>query len=65
MKQKLQETHQLMREYMDVKQERQKTYYDFSRYRSSYTVGEEVLVFDPTVRKGKQENLLSSIEDHT
>ena len=27
-KQKLQETHQLMREIMDVEQERQKTYYD-------------------------------------
>ena len=30
MKQKQQETHQLMRGYMDVKQERQKSYYDRS-----------------------------------
>ena len=32
MKQKLQETRQLMREYMDVEQERQKQYYDRSKY---------------------------------
>ena len=32
LKQKLQETHQLMREYMDVEKEHQKTYYDRSMY---------------------------------
>ena len=32
MKQKLQETHQLMVEYMKIEQERQKTYYDRSSY---------------------------------
>ena len=53
MKNKLQETHQLMRENMDVEQERQKTYYDRSRYGPSYKVGEEVLVFNPTVKKGE------------
>ena len=40
MKQKLQETHQLMREYMDVEQECQKSYYDRSKYGPSYKVGE-------------------------
>ena len=53
MKQKLQETHQLMREYMDVEQERQKSYYDRSKYGPSYKVAEEVLVFNPTVEKGE------------
>ena len=53
MKQKLQETHQLMRNYMDVKKERQKTYYDRNRYEASYKVGEEVLVFNPEVKKGE------------
>ena len=50
-KQKLQETNQLMREYMDVEKELQKTYYDRSKYRPNYKVGEEVLVFKPTVKK--------------
>ena len=53
MKQKLQETHQLMREYMVVKQERQKTNYDSSRYRPSYKVVREVLVFNTAVKKGE------------
>ena len=48
-KQKLQETHQLMRESMDVEQERQKTYYDRSKYGPNYKVEEDVLVFNPTV----------------
>ena len=53
MKQKLQETHQLMREYVDVEQERQKTYYHCSKYKQNYKVGEKVLVFNPTVKKGE------------
>ena len=52
MKQKLLETHPLMREYMDFKQERQKTYYDRSKYGPNYKAGEEVLVFNPMVKKG-------------
>ena len=52
MKQKLQETHQLMQEYMDVEHERQKTFYDGSKYGPNYKVGEEVLVFNPTIKKG-------------
>ena len=57
MKQELQETHQLMREYMDVKQERQKSYYDRSKYGPSYKVGEEVLVFNPTVKKRRNKKI--------
>ena len=59
MKQKLQETHQLMREYMKVEQERQKTYYDRRRYGPNYKVGEEVLVFNPTVKKGETRKFTS------
>ena len=51
MKQKLKETHQLMREYMEVEQQRHKTYYDRSKYRPNYKVGQEVSVFNPTVKK--------------
>ena len=53
MKQKLQKTHQLTREYSDVEQERQKTYYDSSKYGPNYKVGKEVLVFNPTDKKGE------------
>ena len=59
MKQKLQETHQLMREYLDVEQERQKLYYDRSKFRPSYKVGEELLVFNPTVKKGETRKFTS------
>ena len=59
MKQILQETHQLMREYMDVEQEREKSYYDRSKYGPSYKVGEEVLVFNPTVKKGETRKFTS------
>ena len=59
MKQKLQETHQLKREYKDVEQERQKSYYDRSKCGPSYKVGEEVLVFNPTVKKGETRKLTS------
>ena len=38
---------------MDVEQERQKSYYDRSKYGPSYKVGEEVLVFNTTVKKGE------------
>ena len=53
MKKKLQKTHQLMREYMDVKQERQKIYYDRSKCGPFYKVGEKLLVFNPTIKKGE------------
>ena len=48
-----------MREFMDVGQERQKTYYDRRRYGSSYKVGEEVIVFNPTLKKGQTRKLTS------
>ena len=38
---------------MDVKQERQKSYYYRSKYGPRYKVGEEVLVFNPTDKKGE------------
>ena len=53
MKQKLQETHHLIREYMNVEQERQKTFYDRIKYGPRYKFGEKLLVFSPTVKKGK------------
>ena len=58
-KQKLQETHQLMRESMDIEQERQNTYYDRSKYEPNYKVGEGVLVFNPTVKKGETRKFTS------
>ena len=58
MKQKLQETHQLMREFMHVVQERQKNYYESSRYGPSYKFG-EVLVFNPAVKKGENRKFTS------
>ena len=56
---KLQEKHQLMRQYVDVEQERQKTYYDRRRYGPSYKVGEKLLVFVPTVKKGETRKFTS------
>ena len=53
-----------MREDIDVKQECQKNY-DRSRYGPSYKAGKELLVFIPTVKQEKQENLILSVEDHT
>ena len=48
-----------MREYMDNEQERQETYYDRREYGPSYKVGEEVVVFKPTVKKGETRKLTS------
>ena len=48
-----------MRESMDVEQERQKTYYDRSKYGPNYKVGEDVLVFNPTVEKGETQKITS------
>ena len=39
---KLQETHLLMRELMDVEQERQKTYHDRSKYGPNYKIGKKI-----------------------
>ena len=59
MEQNLPETHQLMREYMDVEQEGQKTYYGRSKYGSNYKVGQEALVFNRTVKKGETRKFTS------
>ena len=58
-KQKLHETHQLMPENMDVEQERQNIFYDRSKYGPNYKEGEEVLVFNPTVKKGETQKFTS------
>ena len=42
-----------MPENMDVEQERQNIFYDRGKYGPNYKVGEEVLVFNPTVKKGE------------
>ena len=44
---------------MDVEQERKKTYYDRSKYGTNYKVGEEVLIFNPKVKKGEIRKLTS------
>ena len=44
---------------MDVKQERQKTCYDHSKYGPNNKVGEEVLVFNTPVKKGKTRKFTS------
>ena len=57
-----------MRAFVDVEQKRKKTYYARSRYGLSYIFGEERLVFNPTVKKGKGRNmkkLFLFIQDHT
>ena len=49
----------MRREYRDVKQERQKTYFDRSRYGPSYKVVEEMLVFNPKVKTRETRELTS------
>ena len=49
----------MKRGYVDVEQERQKTNYDCSRYEPSYKAGEEVLVLNPTVKKGETRKVTS------
>ena len=56
---KKRETRQSVQEFIDDKEECQKTYYDRSK-RPSYKVGEKVLNFNPTAKKKKHENLVLS-----
>ena len=49
----LQTCHELVRESMDVGQERQKTYYDRSTFGPQYEVGDLVMVFNPTMKTGQ------------
>ena len=53
LKDELQTCHELVRESMDVEQERQKTYYDRSTFGSQYEVGDLVMVFNPTIKNGQ------------
>ena len=47
----LQTCHELVRESMDVEQERKKTYYDRSTFGPQYEVGDLVMVFNPHNKK--------------
>ena len=53
LKDELQTCHELVRESMDVEQERQKTYYDRSTFGPQYEVGDLVMVFNPTKKNGQ------------
>ena len=50
LKEDLQMCHELVRESMDVEQERQKTYYDRRTFGPQYEVGDLVMVFNPTMK---------------
>ena len=50
LKDELQTCHELVRESMDVEQERQKTYYDRSKFGPQYEVGDLVMAFNPTMK---------------
>ena len=51
--------HELVRESMDVEQERQKTYYDRSTFGPQYEVGDLVIVFNPTMKTGQTKKFKS------
>ena len=53
LKDQLQTCHELVRESMDVEQERQKTYYDRNTFGPQYEVGDLVMVFNPTIKTGQ------------
>ena len=55
----LQKAHPWIRIQMEVELTRQKTYYDYHAYRSSYREGHQVLVFFPTVKKGEPKKFTS------
>ena len=55
----LQTCHELVRESMDVEQDRQKTYYDCSTFGPQYEVGDLVMVFKPTIKTGQTKKLNS------
>ena len=60
---KLQERLHLMRGFMEVKQERQKIYYDRGKYGPEYR--RKMLVSSSTVKKGEKRKFIISIGDHT
>ena len=49
----------MVREGMDVEQERQKTYYDCSTCGPQYEVGDLVMVFNPTITTGQTKKIKS------
>ena len=59
LKNELQTCHELVRESMDVEQERQKTYYDRSTFGPQYEVGDLVMVFNPTMKTGQTKKFKS------
>ena len=50
LEEKFQTSHELVRESMDVEQERQKTCYDRSTFGPQYEVGDLVMVFNPKTK---------------
>ncbi len=59
LKRNLQDAHALVRDTMEVEQDRQKTYYDKGVYGPIYQVGDKVLVFNPTVKVGNTKKFTS------
>ena len=57
LKNELQTCYELVRENMDVEQERQKTYYARSTFGLQYEVGDLAMVFNPTMKTGQTKNL--------
>ena len=59
LKDELQTCHELVRENMDVEQERQKTYYDHSTFGPQYEVDDLVMVLNPTIKTGQTKKFKS------
>ena len=59
LKDELQTCHELVRESMEVEQQRQKTYYDRSTFGPQYEVGDLVMVFNPTIKTGQTKKFKS------
>ena len=59
LKDELHTCHELVRESMDVEQERQKTYFDRSTFGPQYEVGDLVMVFNPTIKTGQTKKFKS------
>ena len=59
LKDELQTCHEMVKESMDVDQERQKTYYDRSTFGPQYDVGDLVMVFNPTMKTGQTKKFKS------
>ena len=59
LKDELKKCHELVRESMDVEQERQKTYSGRSTFGPQYEVGDLVMVFNPTIKNGQTKKFKS------